>query len=267
MVFLPPIVSIVPMSSTINPCRSRTKSPNRSQISPGIVRAKELLALKRWPDARREWFHVTKELSDLEAAKAAQLAHDWGWHARAIITLAGTEHLDDLGLRFPTPHQVDVTGRASDYALDRAWVFAVARQESAFMPDARSPKGALGLMQIMPATGKDIASKLKKPGFKTRDLLDSATNLRFGSWYLRDLLNRMRHHRVLAIASYNAGPHRTRRWLPADGALDADIWIETVPFRETRRYLRPGTCLHRHLRDDAGRSVDPDKCPAGAGAE
>ena len=205
---------------------------------PGIVRAKELLALKRWPDARREWFHVTKELSDLEAAKAAQLAHDWGWHARAIITLAGTEHLDDLGLRFPTPHQVDVTDRAGDYALDRAWVFAVARQESAFMPDARSPKGALGLMQIMPATGKNIAAKLKQPGFKTRDLLDSAINLRFGSWYLRDLLNRMRGHRVLAIASYNAGPHRARRWLPASGELDGDIWVETVPFRETRRYLR-----------------------------
>ena len=230
----------------------------------GIVRAKELLALKRWPDARREWFHVTKELSDLEAAKAAQLAHDWGWHARAIITLAGTEHLDDLGLRFPTPHQVDVTGRASDYALDRAWVFAVARQESAFMPDARSPKGALGLMQIMPATGKDIASKLKKPGFKTRDLLDSATNLRFGSWYLRDLLNRMRDHRVLAIASYNAGPHRTRRWLPADGALDADIWIETVPFRETRRYLRrvlAYTVIYEMMLDDPSTRISVRLAP------
>ena len=106
------------------------------------------------------------------------------------------------------------------------------------MPDARSPKGALGLMQIMPATGKNIAAKLKQPGFKTRDLLDSAINLRFGSWYLRDLLNRMRGHRVLAIASYNAGPHRARRWLPASGELDGDIWVETVPFRETRRYLR-----------------------------
>ena len=205
---------------------------------PGLQRAKELLALERWPDARREWFHATRELSDLDTAKAAKIAHDWGWHARAIISLAGTSHLDDLVLRFPTPHQLDVTQRASDYGLDRAWVFAVARQESAFMPDARSPKGALGLMQIMPATGKEIASKLNTTGFKTRDLLNSNLNLRFGSWYLHDLMNRMQDHRVLVIASYNAGPHRTRRWLPEKGTLAADIWVETVPFRETRRYLR-----------------------------
>ena len=205
---------------------------------PGIVRAKELFALERWPDARREWYFVTARLSELKVAKAAKIAHDWGWHARAIITVAATPHLDDLELRFPTPHDIDVTQPANDYALDRAWVYAVARQESAFMPDARSAKGALGLMQIMPATGKDIAKKLDATKFKTRDLLDSDTNLRFGSWYLRDLMNRMQGHRVLAIASYNAGPHRARRWLPDGGALDADIWVETVPFRETRSYLR-----------------------------
>ena len=174
----------------------------------------------------------------METAKAAKIAYDWGWHARAIISLAGTAHLDDLVMRFPTPHALDITQRASEHALDRAWVFAVARQESAFMPDARSPKGALGLMQIMPATGKEIASKLNASGFKTRDLLEANLNLRFGVWYLRDLLDRMRGHRVLAIASYNAGPHRTRRWLPEPGTLAANIWVETVPFRETRRYLR-----------------------------
>ena len=156
----------------------------------------------------------------------------------AIITLAGSTHLDDLKVRFPTPHERKVTQKANDYALDRAWVFAVARQESAFMPDARSPKGALGLMQIMPSTGREIAAKLNTNDFNTKDLLDAEINLRFGAWYLGDLMSRMQGHRVLAIASYNAGPHRARRWLPRSESLDADIWIETVPFRETRRYLR-----------------------------
>ena len=205
---------------------------------PGIVRAKELYTLQRWPDARREWHLITSSLSDEQAAMAAKIAQHWGWHARAILTIAATPYYDDLVLRFPTPHQFHVSRRATDYGLDRAWVFAVARQESAFMPDARSSKGALGLMQIMPATANEIAKKLKVVGFNTRNLLNSDTNIRFGSWYLGDLLKRANRHLVLAIASYNAGPHRTRRWLPDGGELDADIWIETIPFRETRRYIR-----------------------------
>ena len=205
---------------------------------PGIERAKELYALQRWPDARREWYFVIKSLSENDTAIAAKIAQRWGWHARAILTVATTSRRNDLALRFPTPHRSVVIRWADDNGLEPAWVFAIARQESAFMPDARSAQGALGLMQIMPSTGKDIAKKLNTAGFRTRLLLNSDTNFRFGSWYLRHLMNQMGDHEVLTIASYNAGPNRTRRWLPDSGVLDADVWVETVPFRETRRYLR-----------------------------
>jgi len=206
---------------------------------PGVARARELHALERWVDARREWRVLLKtHKSDEQRGALAVIADAWGWHGRAIITVASTKYLNDLALRFPTPFTEHFQARAEEFALDPAWVFAVARQESAFMADARSPAGALGLMQIMPATGKDIATKLKATGFRTAKLLQPSLNVRFGTWYLRHLLNRIGDNPVLATAGYNAGPHRVDRWLPKKGELATDIWIETIPFRETRKYVR-----------------------------
>jgi soluble lytic murein transglycosylase len=206
---------------------------------PGVQRARELFALDRWVDARREWrvvleTHPTPE----QHGVLAVIADAWGWHGRAIITVASTPYLNDLALRFPMPFATHFQAQADANQVDAAWVFAVARQESAFMPDARSPAGALGLMQIMPATGKHIAAKIGDNTFKTRKLLEPDLNVRFGSWYLRHLLGRSGGDPILATAGYNAGPHRVDRWLPKGGELAADIWIETIPFRETRKYVR-----------------------------
>ncbi len=205
---------------------------------PGVVRAGELYRLGRWIDARREWNLAISELSEADLVQAAAVAHRWGWHGRAIITVARTPRRDDLALRFPAPYLGIVTHEAQARDLDRAWVFAIARQESAFMPDARSPKGALGLMQILPSTGLHIAHSLNVHKFKSRVLLDADTNIRFGSYYLRRLLDRMNGNPILATAAYNAGPNRIRDWLPAEGALPADLWIDTVPYAETRGYIR-----------------------------
>lgn len=205
---------------------------------PGIVRARELYALDRRYLARREWYAAVQRMGTDEQAQVAQFAHDLGWHGRAIITVAGTPYLDALDLRFPLAYQDEITKQATSAELDPAWLFAVVRQESAFMPDARSPAGALGLMQIMPQTGKTIARSLNARLRTSNQLLEPATSIRFGSHYLRSLLDKFSGHPALASAAYNAGPRRVERWVSASEVVPGDVWVDTVPFTETREYVR-----------------------------
>jgi soluble lytic murein transglycosylase len=173
---------------------------------------------------------------DLKAA--AKLASRSGWHDRAIFTLAQTGYWDDLELRFPVQHAELVAENAGRHGIDKAWIFAVMRQESAFMDNARSHAGALGLMQVMPATARHVARNLlkRKPPAR-REILQPDTNIALGSAYLSEVKSKLGDSAVLATAAYNAGPHRVARWLP-QRTLPADIWIELVPFEETRTYLR-----------------------------
>ncbi len=206
---------------------------------PAARRARELVALGRWTDARREWRFLTRQLSQEEQQAAARLARSWAWHDQAIFTLARTGYWEDLELRFPLEHEETVESHAGERGLDVSWVFGVIRQESAFNPRVRSHAGALGLMQLMPATARYVARKLlgqkKAPG--RRELTTPEINIRLGTTYLSDVLERLEQNPVLATAAYNAGPHRVTRWLP-DQQLPADLWIELIPFRETRQYVK-----------------------------
>ena len=128
---------------------------------------------------------------------------------------------------------------AKPHDLDPWLAMAVARRESAFNPQARSPVGAMGLMQLMPATARKVAkdANMGKPTSKT--LQDKHTNITLGSHYLAELLEDFNGNRVLALAAYNAGPSRVNRWLEnADDGVPADVWIESIPFRETRDYVQ-----------------------------
>jgi soluble lytic murein transglycosylase len=106
------------------------------------------------------------------------------------------------------------------------------------MPDARSSAGALGLLQVMPRTARITARKYGIRYKQSRDLLDPAKNVRIGSIYLGEMLERFDRNRVLASAAYNAGPNRVERWLKTIPANPADIWIESIPLRETRNYVQ-----------------------------
>jgi soluble lytic murein transglycosylase len=203
-----------------------------------VQRARELYYLQRWADARREWLYATSEMSPAQLKAAAKIAEDKGWHDRAIFTLARTGYWDDLELRFPLAHTDLVGEQATRHGIDRAWIFAVMRQESAFMHNARSHAGAMGLMQLMPATARAVSRDvLKRKPPRRHQLLDPETNISLGSAYLKQMKSELGDSSVLATAAYNAGPHRVTRWLP-ERTLPADIWIELVPFRETRRYLQ-----------------------------
>jgi len=208
------------------------------QHIPAVARAGELYQLKRIVDARREWHFAIQRMDKKQLLIAAQLANKWGWHDRSIITLALAQHWDDLELRFPLAHQNYIEKQAKNEDINPAWAFAVIRQESAFTADARSSAGALGLMQLMPRTAQQVARSLHIKRPKQRDLLKSNINIKLGVRYLRKLQERFNGNSILATASYNAGPWRVKGWLPKEEAQSADLWIENVPFTETRKYLK-----------------------------
>jgi soluble lytic murein transglycosylase len=118
------------------------------------------------------------------------------------------------------------------------WTFALIRQESAFMHDARSPVGAMGLMQLMPGTAKLVTRKAgeKYPG--NRAMLEARTNIRIGTRYMASLFEQFDGNLLLATAGYNAGPHRSLSWQHPTQTIPGDLWVETIPIEETRDYVK-----------------------------
>jgi soluble lytic murein transglycosylase len=188
--------------------------------------------------ARLQWAFATRAMSEDELVSVALLAHQWGWHDRAIFTMARAKYWDDIAARFPLAHKSEITELARQAGLNPAWVYGVIRQESAFVNDARSGVGALGLMQLMPATAKRVARRQKVKWRGRETLLKPEVNVRLGSAYLSELFSQCGSHAALATASYNAGPKRVKRWLPKVEPMDAQLWIETIPFAETRQFTK-----------------------------
>lgn len=204
---------------------------------PGIQMAQELYHMGQVTDARRQWAWTTRSMNNRELAVAAVIARQWGWHDRAILTVAKSDHQDDLELRFPILYRDMIETNASNLGIDPSWVYGVVRQESAFVVDARSAAGALGLMQLLPSTGRLTGRKINIPIRNNRALLNIENNLRLGASYLKEVLGRNKGNQVLATASYNAGPNRVSNWLP-ERNMDADIWVELIPYNETRDYVK-----------------------------
>ncbi len=187
-------------------------------------------------EGRREWMRVVAGLDSIGQYAVAELAKDWGWADRSVFTIAKTGEKNALALRFPMPHTTEVQKASTENAIEPAWIYGVMRRESGFIEDIRSGAGAIGLMQLMPATAREVA---RRTGMKrTGNLTSAKTNIQLGSFYLRFVLNKFNNNQILATAAYNAGPHRVKRWLPAKKTLPADVWIDTIPYTETRRYVR-----------------------------
>ncbi len=204
---------------------------------PGVLAAQEFFAMGMLLEARRQWQWVIRHMNNREFAVAAVIAREWGWFDRAILTVSKSDHQDDLEIRFPLLYRDSIEASAVRHGVDPGWVYGVVRQESAFVADARSPVGALGLMQLMPATGMLTGQRLNLPIRGTQGILDVENNIKLGVGYLKDVLTRSGNHQALATAAYNAGPNRVTSWMPP-ATLDADIWIETIPFNETRDYVK-----------------------------
>ncbi|OWK47967.1 Soluble lytic murein transglycosylase precursor [Pseudomonas oleovorans subsp. oleovorans] len=204
----------------------------------GIKRAMEFHARGQIVDGRREWYHVSRLLSRDELVAQARLAYEMEWYFPAIRTISQAQYWDDLEVRFPMAHRNELVREAKRRDLHSSWVFAITRQESAFMADARSHAGAMGLMQLMPATAKETARKFGIPLASPQQVLNPDTNIQLGAAYLSQVYGQFNGNRVLASAAYNAGPGRVRQWLRGANHLSYDVWVENIPFDETRQYVQ-----------------------------
>ncbi len=204
----------------------------------GIRRALEFHARGQIVDGRREWYHVSRLFSREELVAQARLAYDLEWYFPAIRTISQAQYWDDLEVRFPMAYQNSLVSEAKARGLHSSWVFAITRQESAFMADARSPVGAMGLMQLMPTTAKETARKFGIPLASPQQALNPNVNIQLGAAYLSQVHAQFGGNRVLASAAYNAGPGRVRQWLRGANHLAFDVWVETIPFDETRQYVQ-----------------------------
>lgn len=201
-----------------------------------LVRAREFHFVGLAYESRREWNSWIRGQKPETLAAGAVLASHWTLHDRAIFTAGKTQQKRAISVRFPVLYRSEVAKAAIENRIDPAWIFGVMRRESAYIRDIKSGAGAVGLMQLMPNTAKYVA-KLQGDKDWRGDLTDASTNINFGAFYLRHVMDKFDDHQVLATASYNAGPHRINQWLE-DQSLDADVWIDTIPFTETRRYVR-----------------------------
>lgn len=205
---------------------------------PGLARSKELWLTGYQSEAQAEWRFSTHEMSSKELAVAGSLAQEWGWYNKGIHAMIAGNLWDNLTVRFPLAYSEHVSSVASTTHVEKNLIYAVARQESAFLETAKSSAGAMGLMQLMPATAKQTAQK-SGIAHKATDLLRAEHNIFLGGQYLNELLTKFDGNRILAAAAYNAGPHRVNRWMNEEtAALPYDIWIETIPFKETRSYVQ-----------------------------
>jgi soluble lytic murein transglycosylase len=224
--------SLCPLEASVDAAVSA-----RIAALPGLQRAFELRALDWQPEARREWDYALRPLAVEDRAVAVALAHARGWIERGPLTLLGAGETRYYALRFPLAFEREIDTHARRTGLDAAWVLGVIRAESAWMPDARSPANAHGLMQLLPSTARAVARREKLPYRAPSDLHRPPLNIALGTQHLADVLDDFDGRVWLATAAYNAGPAPVRRWLAARPALPTDLWIETIPYKETREYV------------------------------
>lgn len=203
---------------------------------PAIRRAMALYRIDRPGWAQREWDHALSRFDDVQRRIAVEVAQDHQWFDRAVFNLRGSDELRLYTLRFPIHHADIIQREARKNGIDPAWVAAEIRAESTFNPRARSPADARGLMQVLPSTGAAVARRLGLPWSGPNSLYDPETSIVLGTAYLREKED-MYGNPYIAIAAYNAGPTPTSRWLAQRPAMDPDLWIETISYRETREYV------------------------------
>ncbi|MDR1462067.1 MAG: lytic transglycosylase domain-containing protein [Azoarcus sp.] len=204
---------------------------------PGFQRALALFRLDLRLEAIREWNWSLRGRDEAFRLAAARLALNNHLYDRAITSAELANPAGAWELRFLTPFREIIEPHTTAKSLDISWVYGVMRQESRFIIPSRSSTGAQGLMQVMPATGKWVAKKLGlyyHPGL----LRDPETNVELGTGYMRIILDELENNAVLAAAGYNAGPSRARRWRDDSHPLEGAIYAETIPFDETRDYVK-----------------------------
>jgi soluble lytic murein transglycosylase len=188
--------------------------------------------------SERFFTHLTEILSPLEAAQLGQVAIDL--NEPHIAVMIGKRAASG-GVTIPAPYYALHDLAKSAHPIETEFALAIARRESEFDPVVVSGAGARGLMQVMPATAKNVASELGVDYAKEKLTSDWRYNAQLGTAYLARLKKQFGGNPVMISAGYNAGPGRPVRWMevygdPRKGEIDVVDWIEHIPFRETRNY-------------------------------
>jgi len=167
-----------------------------------------------------------------------QYGHAHSLAARLLWGQAYTARAPEaLAAFYPRAYAGAVQDEAERHEVDPNLVWAIMRRESGFRPDVASAADARGLMQVIPSTGKAIAAALEEGFAGPDELFSPERSIRFGAWYLAQLMKRFGHP-ALAAAAYNAGPSAALRWTRERGALPIDLFVEAIPYRETRGYVK-----------------------------
>lgn len=138
---------------------------------------------------------------------------------------------------YPYPHKATIQKYAAQYGVDPLLVVAVIREESKFLPQSESHKGAIGLMQLMPNTAKSIAASLGDKTYSEAELLNPEKNIQYGTWYLASLQKVFSNNTTLVIAAYNGGRGHVQEWINSGQIDPQNIQQQDIPYKETRDYV------------------------------
>ena len=209
----------------------------RVEANPALRRAFELRAIGWDALAHREWDYALRSFAQDERLAAVAAAQESGWTEQGPFTLLRPEEARYYVLRFPIAHEKLIVDAAGRHGLEPAMVLGLIRTESAWNEDAVSSAKARGLMQLLPSVAQNLAQreKIKYPGAAALDRPD--LNVALGTRNLADVIGHYQGRTWVALAAYNAGAAPVGRWLAARGELPADLWVETVPYKETREYV------------------------------
>lgn len=203
---------------------------------PELKRAFELRLVGSNYFAGSEWNHAIRRMPNDDIIRASLLAARQNWHIKSILALGKIKAFQYYEARFPLLHKNAIVRHSNKRGLDPAFTYGIARTESALRTDAQSPVGARGLMQLMPATARQVAKKYGLSVPNNSKLLQADYNVSLGTAYLNQMSKRWNQQLILMTASYNAGPGRARQW-SAKLPHEADRFIATIPFNETRKYV------------------------------
>lgn len=208
--------------------------------SPEIARVRELMYWNMDNQARNEWRTLVASRSRLEQEALARYAFEQKWVELSVQATIVAKLWDHLEERFPMAWSQEFKRATEDKGITPSYAMAIARQESAWDPQARSPVGATGLMQVMPRTAEYTVQLFSIPGYSNQSqLFDPKTNITIGTHYLESVYQQFGRNRILSSAAYNAGPSRVNTWLEnSDGRVDAVAFVESIPFNETRSYVK-----------------------------
>jgi soluble lytic murein transglycosylase len=220
--------------------------------NPAYHRTREIMYLGMKKEASAELWSLQEGMPGRQGALLglSKVFFELGdYYSSLIIVLRNFERVlerpssrlpEDLWLlAYPQGYWASIVTNARKYGLDPFFVAAIIREESQFRPDALSPAGARGVMQVMPETGEWIARNAGIAGFERTRLFETEINISVGTWYLGHLMKRFRGDLTLVSAAYNAGPEAAASWTGREGATaDPSTYVETIPYAETRGYVK-----------------------------